>query len=351
VTRALVTGANGLIGSHLVGELLARGYDVRGLVRKTSDLRSLGDLDLELAEGDVRDAESLARATRDCEIVFHTAATFRYWGASSRELEATALVGTENVLRAAGRAGCRRVVLTSSSVVCGSDATTRLRDESDGFEDPDGPAYFRSKHLQEEAAGRIARELGMELVSVLPTMTIGAHDHRLVPSNEVIVNYLRDPFRFTYPGGINVVAVADVASGHVLIAEEGRAGERYLLGGENLEYSLLHRHVSELCGLSGPGPTATHTACLLAATAFEAWAAVTGGVPPMTRAQARVLGRFFWYSHARAAALGYAPRPARRALAEAIAWLVTSEHVSNELRRQLRLSREVYEARAPGVAA
>lgn len=339
--KALVTGANGLVGSNLVRELVSQGHDVRGMVRRTSDLRSLAGLPVRLVEGDVLDGGSLERAAAGCDVMFHAAAVFAYWGYSDAELEHITVDGTRNALAAARAASVRRVVLTSSSVVCGSNARPSERDEACELTDSDPPFYYVAKARQEAAALALAQQNGIELVSVCPTMSVGAHDYRLVPSNQVIVRYLEDPLRITFPGGCNIVHVQDVARGHVLAAERGEPGARYLLAGENLEWSLLHRIVAELCGVPGPALLATHTAAYLAASAREAVAWLTGRAPATTRVETKTLGRYYWYSHARAAALGYAPRPARRALAEAIAWLLSSPHVSATLRSRLRPAGEV----------
>jgi dihydroflavonol-4-reductase len=339
--KALVTGANGLVGSNLVRELSTQGHEVRGMVRRTSDLRSLAGLPVELVEGDVLDEGSLARAAAGCDVMFHTAAIFAYWGHRDAELERITVDGTRNAVAAARAASVRRVVLTSSSVVCGSNARPVERDETCGLDDRDPPFYYVAKARQEATARSLARRNGIELVAVCPTMSVGAHDYRLVPSNQVILRYLDDPFRVTFPGGCNIVHVQDVARGHVLAAEHGEPDGRYLLAGENLEWSLLHRIVAELCGVPAPALLATHTAAYLTACASEAAAWLTGRPPAATRAETKTLGRYYWYSHARASALGYAPRPARRALAEAIAWLLSSPHVSATLRSRLRPAREV----------
>jgi dihydroflavonol-4-reductase len=347
--KALVTGANGFIGSNLVRELLASGHEVRGMVRATSDLRALRGVELPLAWGDVDDPGSLEAAARGCDTLFHVAAVFAYTGYSRPELEQIAVQGTVHALDAAARAGIRRVVLTSSSVVCGSSIDTRPRDERDRLGDDEAaPDYAEVKAEQLRAATAHAQQLGLELVSVLPTMTVGRFDYRLVPSNALIVNYLADPIRATYAGGIDIVSVRDVARGHVLAAERGRSGERYILGGESLEYSLLHRTIAELAGVSPPRVHSTHTSSLLTAIGLELMAAWTRKPPAYTRVQARMLGRFYWYRHDKAQReLGYAPMSARRALADAIGWLAVSPHVPPALRRTLRLSREVYEARRP----
>jgi dihydroflavonol-4-reductase len=201
--------------------------------------------------------------------------------------------------------------------------------------------YYVAKARQEAEARACAQRVGVELVAVCPTMTVGAPDYRLVPSNQVIVRYLQDPWRMTFPGGCNIVHVQDVARGHILAAQRGVPGGRYLLGGENLEWSRLHATVAELCGVPGPTMLATHTGAYLAASAMEAAAWLMGTAPGTTRAETKTLGRYYWYSQARAAELGYSPRPARTALAEAIAWLVTSSHVSAAVASRLRPGREV----------
>src|SRR5262249_10338966 len=250
--KALVTGANGLIGANLVRELGAAGYEVRAFVRQTSDLRSLDGLPAEIVYGDVLQAETIAAAAEGCELLFHTAAVFAYWGRSAHELTTIAVDGTRHVVEAAHRAKVRRMVLTSSSVVLGSSHRRALRDERCEANEPDAPPYVAAKVAQERAAFQRAAELDLELVAVCPTISVGAPGYRRSPSNAVIVTYLADPLRLTYPGGCNIVSASDVARGHILAAEAGTPGERYVLGSENLEWSTIHRTISELCGVPGP---------------------------------------------------------------------------------------------------
>jgi len=345
--KALITGANGLIGANIVRELRAAGHDVRAFVRKTSDLRSLSGLDVEIVNGDVLEAATIDAAAKGCDVMFHAAAIFAYWGHSKDELLNTALQGSLNAVEAAKRVGVRRVVLTSSSVVLGSSMRPEVRDENSQSTEKDAPPYVSTKIDQERAAIARAAELGVEIVAVCPTMTVGPHDYRLSPSNAIIVTYLKDPFKLTYPGGCNIVSVIDVARGHILAAEKGIPGERLVLGSENLEWVDIHRMISELCGVPGPYFFANHTSSYLAAVANEAMTFFMRTAPTTSRAQARMVGRYYWYSHERAAMLGFKPRPARQALAEAISWLSGSSHISRELRSNLRLSREVYRAREP----
>jgi dihydroflavonol-4-reductase len=345
VMKALVTGSNGLIGANLARALVKAGHNVRALVRRSSNDSTLQGVGCEIAVGDVMDSDSLERASDGCDWVFHAAAIFGYHGYDRAELERVAVGGTRCVLNAARRVGVRRVVLTSSSVVCGSSRTTRPRTEMDEIDDEDASAYDQAKAAQERVAFELGRTLSIDVVAVCPAMSVGPHDTRLTPSNALIVRYLEDPFHLTYPGGCNVVSVRDVANAHVLAAERGEPGQRYLVGADNLEWSLLYRHVSELCGISGPSLPIGHTAAYLLASAHEFWAASQGIQPRATRTQARMLGRFYWYDSGRIRKLGLSPRPTRLALAEAISWLVASPLVSNDLRRSLVLSPEVWETR------
>lgn len=344
--KALVTGATGVVGSNLVRALLGAGHDVRVLVRPSSDLRSLRELPIELCEGDVLEPASLRHAAKGRAVVFHAAAIFSYWGHRAEEQRDLALRGTRNVLEAARRARAARVVVTSSSVVLGSTATRRILGEGDAVEEPQPSAYSVSKICQEKAAFEIGVELGLDVVAVCPTLVMGAFDYRLSPSNANVVNYLNDPFRSTFLGGCNIVSARDVAAGHILAAERGLAGCRYVLGAENLTWREVHGLISDLSGTFGPSLLLNHTASYLAAAAAEAAARLTGTQPMVTRDEARMSGRFYWYSHERIARLGYAPMSARGALAEAIAWLIARSYLSDAVTDKLALAPEVRAARA-----
>lgn len=343
--KALVTGANGLIGANLVRELLHAGYKVRALIRISSDVRSLNGLNIELAHGDVLDFASLPPVVAGCDVIFHCAAMFSYWGMDPQKMEHLAVEGSRNIIRAAHQAGVARLVLTSSSVVLGSSPRPLTLNEQNQLDEHDNAPYVLTKQMQEYRAFEYADELEIELVAVCPTMSIGPHGYRLGPSNGVIVSYLNDLTRATFAGGCNIVSVQDIAKGHLIAAQTGLAGERYVLGSENLEWSAIHRMISELCGISGPNWQANHTVSYVASGLAEVAATLTGKTPLTTRAQAQMIGRYYWYDHSKIAALGYQPQLARRAMAQAISWLVCSEHISREVRIGLHLSAEVYQAR------
>lgn len=341
-----MTGATGIVGCNLVTALVDGSHDVRVLVRRTSDRRGLDGLSIECHDGDVLEPEGLADAADGCDVVFHGASVFAYSGYRAEEQKDLAVSGTRNVLTAARRAGVGRAVVTSSSVVLGSRSSPTVLNETAEFEEPDPSGYTLSKVAQERAAFDAGAELGLEVITVCPTLVVGGLDYRLSPSNAAIANYLNDPFRCTFIGGCNIVSARDVAAGHILAAERGAPGCRYVLGSENLTWQNVHRLVSELTGTAGPSTVLNHTASYLAATAAEASARLAGIRPMVTRDEAKMASRFYWYSHDRVSKLGYTPMPAREALAEALAWLIDRSYISDTVSRRLHLAREVREAGA-----
>lgn len=341
----LVTGATGIVGSHIVRALFEEGYRVRVLIRPTSDLRSLHGLKVERCEGDVLDPASLEPAVKGCAWVFHAAAAFTYGGASAEALMDLAVRGTKNVLHAAKRGGAKRVVVTSSSVVLGSRSHRLVMDETAEFAELQPAAYVLSKVQQEKSALAAAAELGIEALAVCPTLVMGGWDYRLSPSNANIVNYLNDPFRATFLGGCNVVSAEDVARGHLLVALRGKPGQRYLVGSENLNWRQVHALISELAGTFGPSVVLNHTAAYLAAAGIEVASRFSGKRPTVTRDEARMACRFYWSSHAKIAALGYKPRTARVVLADALAWVLERGHISDSVTVRLKLAPEVIAAR------
>lgn len=344
---ALVTGASGIVGANLVRELLSSGWRVRALVRPGPPRRALLGLPVEMVEGDVLNPGSLPAALEGVSVVFHAAARFTYDAPDPAEMERVAVDGSRNVIRAAGAAGVGRVVLTSSSVVFGSSPDRAPRTERSPFTPEDGSAYAISKVRQSRAARSEAEIHGVDLLEVCPTLALGPWDYRLAESNAILVNYLNDPYRSTFPGGCNVVSARDVARGHLMVALRGTPGEAYLVGGENLDWSELHTLTSGLCGTHGPLVTASHTGAYLAAAWGEMWSRFTGAPRTLTRDQVRMMGRWYWYDDAKVRALGYAPESASPVVAGALRWLLRTDHIRSDVRALLRWP-EGEEARGPG---
>ncbi len=317
--RVLVTGASGLIGRHVVAALLDSGYEARTFCRT----RVRPDFDaVEHVAGDVRDAGALFAAAKGCDAVIHTAALYSYARRDHQSMEATNVLGTRNVLDAAARAGARRVVVTSSCATCGPVAGRPAdeRDEAPGWEM--SVPYKRTKILAERAALRRAAH-GADVVIVNPTTTVGALDRRPTPSGCMVRDVLSGRIRgYIASGGLNVVAAADVARGHVLALERGRRGERYLLGGENVAMRELFQLIAALGGVPSPRIPIPHRVALGAATALDAVARMLGRETKLLLLDEVRLARLPMYFDCAKAGreLGYEPLPARQALADAVRW-------------------------------
>jgi dihydroflavonol-4-reductase len=316
---ALVTGANGFVGCHVVRALRARGAAVRALVRKGADLRALEGVDCELCWGDLRDRESVERGMRGCDEVYHVAADYRLWLLDPAPMYAANVEGTRNVLAAARRAGVGRIVHTSTVGALGIPAGAPGREDTPVALDDMVGHYKRSKFLAEQEALRAARE-GLPVVIVNPSTPVGALDFKPTPTGRIIVDFLNRRMPAFMDTGLNLVDVEDVAAGHLLAAERGALGEKYILGGENLTLEELLGRMAALSGLPAPKIRVPYAVAWTFALGAEALARTVTRRPPrasLTEVRMARKRMFFDSSKARAA-LGYAPRAIDAALARAI---------------------------------
>ncbi|MCD6518585.1 MAG: NAD-dependent epimerase/dehydratase family protein [Anaerolineae bacterium] len=254
--RALVTGGTGFVGSAVVRRLLAEGIEVVCLVRPTSDLRNLEGLEVLLLEGDLLDRVSLRRALAGCQQVYHVAA---YYSTRPQEAELMFQVnvqGTRNLLEEALAQGVERIVHTSTIGTIGRPLEKRLPTEEDIFCDWERASpYVRSKLEAENLALEMARQ-GAPIVVVNPCAPVGPRDIKPSSTGQRILDYLRGKEPSFLPGGINFVAVEDVAWGHLLAARRGRFGERYILGNSrgNLTREGFYALMERVSGVRPPGP-------------------------------------------------------------------------------------------------
>ena len=318
MTLSLVTGASGFLGWHIARTLVERGCPVRVLVRQTSRLRELDGV--EVVTGDLRDAESLRRAVAGCGRVFHAAADYRLWAPKPRNMYESNVDGTRNLLAAARDAGVGQVVYTSTVGCIG------IPEDGEGNErtpvrldDMKGP-YKRSKFQAERVALEFAAA-GFPVVIVNPTAPVGDHDFKPTPTGKIILDFLKGGMPAYIDTGLNLVDVRDVADGHLLAAERGKPGERYILGSQNLTLAEIFEKLERASGVKFPARRIPYALAYAAGAASTGWAAVTGHEPRAPLDAVRMARKKMWVSHAKAAGdLGFSPAPPDEALARAVAW-------------------------------
>ena len=316
---ALVTGANGFVGSHVVRALLARGDRVRVLVRENADVRALAGLDVEVMLGDLRYFDSVERVVAGCDEVYHVAADYRLWLTDPASMYATNFEGTQQVLRAATAAGVSRIVHTSTVGALGIPHGGIGREDTPSSLAAMTGHYKRSKYMAEQAALEAARA-GAPVIIVNPSTPIGALDFKPTPTGRIIVDFLNRRMPAYVETGLNIVDVKDVARGHLLAAERGRIGEKYILGGENLTLKEFLGRLAAISGLPAPMMRIPYAVAFGYALGAEAVArTVTRRAPRASLTEVRMSRKRMFFDSSKARAeLGYSHGPIDPALTAAI---------------------------------
>ena len=255
--KVLVTGATGFVGGNLARLLISRGHEVRALVRKGSNTLTIDGVGSEPVTGDLLDRDSLDRAVKGCDWLFHCAAMYTFWSPDPRLVYKTNIDGTANVLEAARRADVSRVVYTSTVSTIGLSNGALATEDT-----PLDPGhlqghYKKSKYQAELLALKMASE-GLPLVVVNPTTPVGPWDVRPTPTGRMILDFLRGRVPVYLDTGMNLVDVEDVATGHILAMERGQPGQRYLLGNRNLTLKEVFAILEDLTGRPAPRWRAPH---------------------------------------------------------------------------------------------
>lgn len=317
--RALVTGACGFIGSHVVAALTDSGAEVRAFDLGQPEVGAEMHAGVEFVRGDVLDADAVKRAVEGCDAVFHLAAVYSYARRDAALMHAVNVDGTRTVLDAALRGARRRIVHTSSCATCGPVRGRRATEQDLPRDQELRIPYKRTKLAGERHALRAARD-GADVIVVNPTVPVGPGDRRPTPTGKMVADVARGRARaYLARSALNVVAVQDIARGHVDAFERGRSGERYLLGGDDLTIAEVFGVIAAAAGLSAPRVPVPWTLALVAASVADL------GLRPLGRESDLLMLDEVWagrlphlFDDAKARReLGYVSRPAREALAQA----------------------------------
>jgi dihydroflavonol-4-reductase len=327
--KVFVTGSTGFLGTHVARVLLSRGADLRLLVRPTSRLDNIADLNAERVVGDLRELESLKRGMAGCEVVFHVAADYRIWALNGKELYDSNVEGTRNILQAARESGVRKVVYTSSVATMGFGNNGRLTDESTPvtLSNMIGD-YKRSKFMAEQLAIEAAKR-GQDVVIVNPTTPIGERDIKPTPTGQIVVDFLKRKFPAYVDTGLNLLDVHDCAEGHMFALEKARPGERYILGGDNLTLKQILDKLAAITGLPSPKIELPYAVAYATGVVDTL---VTGKIrkrePRVTLDAVRMGRKKMFVSTAKSEReLGWRPGPVDDALRRAVDWFRSNGYV------------------------
>lgn len=333
--RCFVTGASGFVGANLVHSLNARGHFVRVLLRPGADVRGLSGAAYEAVSGDLTDAvPKLAQAMAGCDWCFHVAASYALWLPDYAPMFRANVDGTRNILTAAHQAGCSRMVYTST-VGCiglpkpGPDGLIVPTDETTPVAESQMSNPYKLSKWRAEVVARELAATGLPVIIVNPSAPIGQRDVKPTPTGQVIVDFLRRAMPAYLDTGLNWVHVRDVAEGHILAAEKGRIGERYILGHAHGNWTMKQAldTLSEITGIPAPRFQVPYTVALGAAHVDEWLARITGKPPKAPLAGVRMAAHKMWFNPAKAIQeLGLPQTPPRQALADAVEWFRTHGH-------------------------
>lgn len=346
--RALITGANGHIGCHVVRACASADITPIAFVRKGADVRGLADLDVETRNGDLLDEGSLRDAMKGVEIVFHVGAVHANFARDEASIVRPAVDGTRNVLRAARASGVRRVVYTSTGATIGfTDDPTNPLDESYSLATAQSP-YVRGKIEAERVA--LGEADGLEVVVVNPSGVFGPRDYRVTPATRGLVGGLQgDPIFFH----LSVTDVRDVADCHVRAATRGQSGRRYLATGDVVAPARTRELFRALGGVAPPTFRPPRFLASFLAGRMEKKASASGGDAPLTRAMvADVFGRHLAYDSRRARTeLGASFRGAEAVLRDAFRWLVFAKALAPRVEAKVRAALGAHAAPEPDWSA
>ncbi|MBK1989643.1 NAD-dependent epimerase/dehydratase family protein [Sphaerospermopsis aphanizomenoides BCCUSP55] len=327
--RAFVTGGTGFVGSHVVRSLLESGYKVTALVRPSSNLGNLRNLEIDIVKGDLNDTH-IWKQMQGCNYLFHVAAHYSLWQKDRELLYRHNVEGTRNLLAAAQKAGIERTVYTSSVAAIGVGKRGKVVDETyqSSVEKLVGD-YKKSKFLAEQVAIAAAKQ-GQDIVIVNPSSPIGSMDIKPTPTGDIILRFLRRQMPAYVDTGLNFIDVRDVAKGHLLALEKGKTGDRYILGNQNLSLKQLLEILSDITSLPAPQVSVPAFLPLSVAWIEEKILAPLGKTPTVPIDGVRMAQQPMYYDASKAIRELSLPQSSLKvALKDAVDWFVSNGYVNS----------------------
>ena len=318
----LITGANGFIGSAVLRQLLAKGENVKALVRPNADRRNFNGLDIELIEGDLRDNDAINKAVKNCKQIYHLAADYRLWIPDPESMYQTNVDATRQLVLSASEAGVEKIVYTSSVATLGlnDDGTPANETTPVSLANMFGH-YKRSKFLAEEEVQKLVIQKQCPVTIVNPSTPVGAGDIKPTPTGRIVLDTIRNRMPAYVDTGLNIVHVDDVAHGHILAMEKGEMGERYILGGDNMTLASILEYICVSQNMPAPTIKLPHNLVMPAAWFMELMAKLTHKEPRATVDSVRMSKKKMFFSSEKAKLkLGYQSRPGVEGLKDAIDW-------------------------------
>jgi dihydroflavonol-4-reductase len=331
--KVLVTGATGFIGFHIAKLLREKGFCVRALVRNEGAASFLEDLGVELVPGDIRDIEDVYSGLRGCRQLYHAAADYRLWVPDPETMYDINVQGTRNVMHAALMMSLEKVVYTSTVGVLPPRSNGRLSSEDAPGDIRQMVGHYKTSKFIAEREVDGFRKKGLPVVIVNPTTPVGAMDRKPTPTGQIIVDFLNNRMPAYLDTGLNIVDVEDVAAGHLLAAEKGKIGERYILGSRNMTLREFFGLLAVETGKRAPIVRLPYLPVLIAAhidNAISKW--ISGRRPRIPLTGVQMAKHYMHFDCSKAVKeLNLPQTPIERAVGKAIDWFEKNGYVKKQL--------------------
>jgi dihydroflavonol-4-reductase len=327
--KVLVTGATGFIGFHVAKLLIEKGFHVKALVRDENDAPALKRLGVTPVKGDIRDFDACHDALKDCRHLYHLAADYRLWVPDPAVMYAINVQGTKNIMRAALMRSVEKVVYTSTVGVLTARADGAPSNEESSADIRDMVGHYKKSKFLAENEVRRCIEQGLPVVIVNPSTPIGPCDRKPTPTGKIIIDFVNGKIPAYLDTGLNFVDVEDVAAGHALAAQQGRVGQRYILGNRNITLREFFGILARMTGKKAPAVQLPYVPVLMAAYVNEAlskW--ITGKQPAIPLTGVKMARKYMFFDCTKAIKELHLPQsPIEGALEKALRWFEQNDYI------------------------